>query len=576
MKKCFSKLLLKDKFILFSCFIVFILAYMYHLNQHRLLYHLGDEWGYWANAAYFNGYDWSGIAQYNGYYSFGYSIMLIPLFLIKNFEIRYLTALLINNFFQFLSFLLLKNVGEHLFPTLNKKCILIVSLCVTVYVSNIFFAKITLCECILYCTFICITYLIVQIARGGQWRHYVLLGLLSVYIFTIHMRALGVVLAVLFLLLGNFFVDKASRKKIFVCVMEISVLFIIALLMKEHLISKLYSSSDYAKGNDFSGQVSKIQLLLSAQGIKLLFRSIIGKFYYLLSASFLIIAWALVWIWEQIRVFLKWNYRKHASSVQVRLAFFFMLTFIFTMGISGIATIGESQRLDILIYGRYNEFIIGPLLLVGCCYLLNERKLINKKWMLAILAYFLCTIYVMKEFMKVTNPQIISTMIVGVAYLAFDGEKILYTGWQNVIALKSILISVLMMAFLKSRKIQIRLCGFIIVAAFWFHGGNWLLNQQAYIMNNYYTCKNIADYLIDNNIQEVIYVTNEKYDFFDYYRADILQYMCPDLDIGCQNVKNVSDSNSYALLARKGLFEEGYFDKYECVAISNDFELYVK
>lgn len=577
MKKYFVRLL-KNNFISLMCFIILGILYMYHLNQHKLIYHLGDEWGYWANAAYFNGYDWSGIAQHNGYYSFGYSIILAPLFLIKNFEIRYSVALLINVFLQFLSFILLKNIGEYLFPILHKKYILIISLCVTLYVGNVFFSKTTLCECMLYFIFVCITYLILQIVRLDKWKHYILLGIFTAYIFMVHMRALGIVLAVLLFLTVKFFIDTSDRKKIIISVLEIVFLFVLAILIKQILIDKLYSSSDYSKGNDFSGQVSNLQLLMSFHGINLMIRSLVGKMYYLLSSSFLIIVWAFVWIWQEEKTFAKCINAGHSDddNAPIKLAFFLLFAFIFTVGISSLATIGESQRLDVLIYGRYNEYIIEPFLLIGSCYLLANKNSIAKKWMISVFVYFLCAIYITKEFNQVENPQIIETMIVGVTYLSYNGQNVLYDVWNSVIALKVVLISTFIMIFLRFRKVQIRVLGIMIMAVIWFCGGNWLLDRQLYIMNNYYTCKNIADYLTDNDIYEIVYLTNEKYDFFDYYRADILQYMIPNLDIDCQNVNDLIDDNEYVFLIRTGLFEEGYFNKYKCVATSNDFELYVK
>ena len=38
-----------------------------------------DEFGYWANSAYFMGLDWSPSVQVIGYYSYGYSLLLVPI-----------------------------------------------------------------------------------------------------------------------------------------------------------------------------------------------------------------------------------------------------------------------------------------------------------------------------------------------------------------------------------------------------------------------------------------------------------------------------------------------------------------
>ena len=38
-----------------------------------------DEFGYWASAARWAGYDWSDVAGLGSYYSFGYGVLLLPL-----------------------------------------------------------------------------------------------------------------------------------------------------------------------------------------------------------------------------------------------------------------------------------------------------------------------------------------------------------------------------------------------------------------------------------------------------------------------------------------------------------------
>lgn len=40
-----------------------------------------DEFAYWAYAAGMSGYDWSDITSLGSYYSYGYSLVLFPVFL---------------------------------------------------------------------------------------------------------------------------------------------------------------------------------------------------------------------------------------------------------------------------------------------------------------------------------------------------------------------------------------------------------------------------------------------------------------------------------------------------------------
>ena len=57
-----------------------------------------DEFGYWASAANWIGYDWSGLTALNSYYSFGYSLLLVPVLKICSGAVMaYRTAVALNN-----------------------------------------------------------------------------------------------------------------------------------------------------------------------------------------------------------------------------------------------------------------------------------------------------------------------------------------------------------------------------------------------------------------------------------------------------------------------------------------------
>ena len=58
---------------------------------------LPDEFGYWSYAAAAAGYDWSGIVSLNSYYSYGYSAILLPVFMLfQDGLIAYRAAVAVN------------------------------------------------------------------------------------------------------------------------------------------------------------------------------------------------------------------------------------------------------------------------------------------------------------------------------------------------------------------------------------------------------------------------------------------------------------------------------------------------
>ena len=80
-----------------------------------------DELGYWSNAAYLVGYDWSSVCSaFSGYYSYGYSLIIAVLFaLFKEGPLAYQMAIVLNAVFLSLTFLLLIYSGNLI--TCNKR-----------------------------------------------------------------------------------------------------------------------------------------------------------------------------------------------------------------------------------------------------------------------------------------------------------------------------------------------------------------------------------------------------------------------------------------------------------------------
>ena len=130
-------------------------------------------------------------------------------------------------------------------------------------------------------------------------------------------------------------------------------------------------------------------------------------------------------------------------------------------------------------------------------------------------------------------------------------------------------------SLLWTRKQQIKIIAFVFVGALWLYGGNFVLDYQLCYRESYYTCKNISDYLIENDISEITYITNDSYPYFESLRPDILQFMNPELKITYKNIKNISLNEEKAFFVRRGYFEKDFFKNYSYIISSNDFDLYI-
>lgn len=97
----------------YSIFIILLLigfcGYFVSQSYGFLLY--PDEFGYWTYAAMLAGYDWSDVVSLGSYYSYGYSLILFPIFILcKNAVIAYRVAIAVNFFLLVMCFLMWKKL----------------------------------------------------------------------------------------------------------------------------------------------------------------------------------------------------------------------------------------------------------------------------------------------------------------------------------------------------------------------------------------------------------------------------------------------------------------------------------
>ncbi len=132
---------------------------------------LNDEFGYWGNAALFSGYDWYDLLSKTPYYSFGYSLLLVPILLItKNVQIWYRYAIVINVLFLVISYFLCFYTLRTLFKNLNQKLLLLVSFIVISYTPNIVYAEVAWSETLLVFLIWLISYLIVRNSENFSYK----------------------------------------------------------------------------------------------------------------------------------------------------------------------------------------------------------------------------------------------------------------------------------------------------------------------------------------------------------------------------------------------------------------------
>ncbi len=494
-KRNMKEYLSRHRAVLLTCFpalVIFLLA-TYRLSETGQPILFNDEIGYWSNSAFFLGMDWTSVTGRINYYSYGYSLLLVPLRVMGkwfywSWESLYHAGVVLNGAFLMGSYLISMRLAKRYLPEMNRIVRTAVCFVVCTYSSYIVYAHITWAECALLFFFWVYLYVMMRVTDRPTVGNHAALAMVSLYLYTIHQRCLGIVVtAVIVVLCVRLF--RLSRLRdtaaflgcLYLCglvhgavkwnlqhvnylgeeqaALSESVghaftgtakLFLAAgllLLLCLYLIEKRrykillallaaglllgagmvwYRIAGGAGGvasaagvvtdgasdvrisvNDFSGQWDVVRNLFSVNGLIRLGISVVGKWFYLASATGFVICWGIVGLCRHacllcrdvfIRTFRRHRGQgkeaqtanggiseEHISSIRERIWFFgVLLAWFSSFMISAIYKEGFYKN-DDLFNGRYVEFTIGFLLIYGLHCLINDKKWVRKVLLVMVL-----------------------------------------------------------------------------------------------------------------------------------------------------------------------------------------------
>lgn len=506
------------------------------------IYIIGDEFGYWANASHLAGFDWTNIAKVNPYYSFGYSLWLIPLFLLKSPETMYKMAILLNAFFLSCTYLLIFECLHVLMNKVQKSVLAVVSLAFVLYSNNIFSAATTQSETLLLLLYTLVFWLVCQFVIKKRKIFFVLAALASIYMYYVHMRSIAV-LASVFLCLVFIYAREHDWKKIIFIGLGIVVGILLYNFVKSYLIDVVYLNNETVAVNDYAGQVGKFAAILSIDGIKNLCVSLGGKIFYLGSSTFFLAYWCVLYLIEKFIEFIKKLYNKEKIPDEYILWGFIAVSVAGTFCISAIAAL-EPYRIDALFYGRYNEMLIVPILIVGFLALLTYK---NKVWIHLgfIVVHIFLAIYLYEVLQQAgTSSGYGNNMSVMASLALNENHSYTYPYFTVTVALKSIIIGSLLVAilrFVQIRKVAISIIAIILFVVWSFLGIQWKEETVLSFQTN------ASDSELADTIQQLekdkeinCYIAEETNEIVSL-SFDFLQFMLKDFKMNIFMVEEITE-----------------------------------
>lgn len=574
----------RDVFYMLPFMAIIALVLGYQINSLYGISIVGDEFGYWTNAAYLYGIEWTDITKFaNDYYSYGYSLFLIPFFFLKNSRAMYCCAVVLNIIFIEAVYVMIFRISKKMYAGNSIILRALISFTISLYSYNIFSSITTQAEtCLTFVFWLLISFFYEIIYSGASTTKIIACGCLTSYIYMVHMRSIGIVVAACMIIILFGLDKKITISEIIIFFCCICVGFLFAQNIKNNIMLNVYSNDTGLMANDIISQSRKLDAFLSFKGLKELFYSTIGKLWYIGCATFL-----LAWIGIVA------CFREIYMKIKIRDIYFWeavlcLLMFIMSFGLDVVAMRTSNGRLDLLIYGRYFEYTVGPLLLIG------YREVVNSKISIKSMTVYICILIVLTKIIDriytyYGNPsEGYFNHCVGIAGFALQNGSINSNVFEYVVLIRVLIIIILVYAgFIwnkKAKNIGIWL-GVLVVGGCWIYTADTWINheiiphQMEEIQDDYNMMQIIKN---DKDRGQVFYFVGQndlQVNKWVGLQADYLQYSLVDIPISLiqfdenESVEHlISDlkSDDYVILHRysKGIniiepyIDEIYTNKY--------------
>lgn len=365
------KIRVKDKVYLIPIVAILIIACLCLINIGRLNYAavLNDEFGYWGNAVSIAGYDWKDLIAETPYYAWGYSIWLVPIIaLFPGMPVLwYKLAIILNIVFLSISYGLCCKVAKKIFSNVNLKILYVVSLIVIIYPSNIVYAQVAWSETLLYLLMWVAVWLFLEIEESFSYKLLFLEIITLIYMYCVHARTIGVLgVGVIFL----FFILIKNKKH---PVLYLSIVAIIGCgyflnsCVKHIQLSELWENSTTSNLNNVAvnSDTALSYLNLLTSNLRLFFDSLGGKMIYLLigTGATLFVSVGII-----IKQLVKQKTAKYTGRSFLITKCFCISALVVAFGLDALQMMAWAGRKDCIVYARYMENALGPVLLFSIVY----------------------------------------------------------------------------------------------------------------------------------------------------------------------------------------------------------------
>lgn len=527
-----------------------------HISVVRNIAIVDDQLGYWGVAAKLAGYDWSEMVSMTGYYGFGYPIILFPLFWLgEEPAVIYQLSIMLNLGMLIASFFLAVSCIRIVFPDINKTLQSIVCFLVTVYGNNMAQVYTAWTETLLYLLFWVVFYLLLLLDKRFTLSRMVLLVVICGYMYAVHQRSIGVCIAVVIVLGIKMLITFDRKRMLFFGGVVISLALLLLLgitIFKNMLVSTLWgcAEADVVSLTDYGGQIEKIRGLLNIKGLTQLFQSICGRIYYMIAGTMFSGAFGFVYAFVRTCSYIRKGGHCDVKKEEIKTQpgvfpfLFLVLSLLAEIGISAIFMYMDHSRIDILVYGRYMEFVFGPFMMLGFGFLISCKSLMIFAGISSV--FLMCTIVVESQYEDMSNLSFnhsCASQLLQFFYNWKDWER------ENLFYCISLLIvcaMLLILIVLNKAKMSGIVVLIIICLGFW-NGNLDAVKKINKSWNERFaeSYEPVRELLKENNVMEITFLDSKTEVANTYVNADIymkqLQFTLYDITMYREVIADVGN-----------------------------------
>lgn len=569
MKQMLKKFQKKDMLFLLLMSVILAFFSLYHIKELDQIIVLNDEFGYWSVAASLAGKDWGELISNTPYYNYGYSMFLVPLFYIGlPSYLTYKAAILFNVVMLILGYWISILCGKKIFPKMNKKTLIAICFLINCYSSVLIQTQVAWTETLLNFLFWLAVLSVLSLMENPKTWKALSFSFILGYMFITHQRTIGIVVSGVVILVIFCISKKISFKKMILALGILGGILLLHFYVKEELKEWLWSNASMGNLNDFSSKTSLFSSIFTKFGLKSIFYGLSGRIFYFLVSG------GVLWYCGIVRIITNIFSAIRKNKILERIPYmelFVVLSFLSTVSIDLIGVSQGFGRADSVVYARYIENTLGPILLMGMGTIIEKKisfRQIISYFIILVITGFL-TIHI---FQLIGNHQFAYINCIGIAQF-FKGkaerdaiiDAIMYAAILNGI--------IYILINSQWRKKGCFITG-IIVLGYWLNMGNYVYmdtinSMQSQKMENN---ESIAELFEKLEVDEIYYVKDDRLDSY-CNNPKYLQFWIPDIKIKVieQTSKEEIPLNSIWICEKDSKSTEGWIRDVKILVESKEF-----